>query len=214
MKKILAAATLAMASVALPSHAALVASWDVFADMSGETVASGFDVTISGGGGGGTATLDSNGTFSLSGLNSLGLNLHIGNGFGGANLNLAANGNVIGTYDSLTQQLSGNTGTLNVSQNSCAGYGGLQFGICGAIPGAIDFSNPFVLTSANGLTDPITFDLVNDFSFLLGELGGAVAVELNLSNVQVSAVPLPAAAWLFSSALLGLAGLARKRRVA
>lgn len=217
MKKIIAAATLALAGVALPSQAALLATWDASMGLSGSinvTDPISTTVNINGGGGGGTATLDTNGTFSFFGLNSVGLNLDIGL-LGGGNLNLSANGDIVGTYDSLSQQLSGNVATLNVSENiPCAPYGLAGGAVCDAVPGVISFDNPFVLTSAEGLTDPITFDLVNNFSFLVGQLGGTVAMQLNLSNVQVSAVPVPAAAWLFSSALLGLAGIARKRKAA
>ena len=37
-------------------------------------------------------------------------------------------------------------------------------------------------------------------------------VQTNFDNVRLTAVPLPAAAWLFGSALLGLAGVARRDR--
>ncbi|MFT6051063.1 MAG: hypothetical protein ACI9B9_000703 [Halioglobus sp.] len=211
IKKLIAISSLALASVAMPSQAALLATWDVSATMSGQTEASGFTVNISGGGGGGTATLDSNGTFSLFGLNNIGLNLSIGF-FGGADLDLAASGNVMGTYNPGTQQLSGNIATLSVSENSgCDGYGFAGGTVCAAIPGVIDFSAPFVLDASQGLADPITFDLVNDFSILLGNLGGVASLTMNLSNVVISPVPVPAAAWLFGSALLGLGAMKRKK---
>jgi hypothetical protein len=211
IRKIIAISSLALASVALPSQAALLATWDVSATMSGQTEASGLTVDISGGGSGGTASLDTNGTFTIFGLNSISLNLDVGF-LGGANLDLAAAGNVVGTYNQGTQQLSGNTATLSVSENSaCAGYGLGGGAVCGAIPGVIDFSAPFVLDASGGLTDPITFDLVNDFSILLGNLGGVASLTMNLSNVAVSPVPVPAAAWLFGSALLGLGAMKRKK---
>jgi hypothetical protein len=211
IRKLIAISSVALASVALPSQAALLATWDASATMSGQTEASGLTVDISGGGGGGTATLDTNGTFSLFGLNSIGLNLDIGF-LGGADLDLAAAGNVVGTYNQGTQQLSGNTAILSVSENSvCAGYGFGGSTVCSSIPGVIDFSAPFVLDASGGLTDPITFDLVNDFSILLGNLGGVASLTINLSNVAVSPVPVPAAAWLFGSALLGLGAMKRKK---
>jgi hypothetical protein len=211
IKKLIAISSLALASVAMPSQAALLATWDVSATMSGQTEASGFTVDISGGGGGGTATLDSNGTFSLFGLNNIGLNLDVGF-LGGADLDLSASGNVMGTYNSGTQQLSGNIATLSVSENSgCDPYGFGGGAVCGAIPGVIDFSAPFVLDASGGLADPITFDLVNNFSILLGNLGGVASLTMNLSNVVISPVPVPAAAWLFGSALLGLGAMKRKK---
>ena len=202
----LAVATMALA---LPAQAALVALWDASIDMSGSTQASGFTVDISGGGGGGFASLDNNGIFTLWGLDDVGLNLDIG-WAGGADLDLAADGVVVGTWDAGLQTLSGNTATLNVTENtSCSPYGLGGGNVCDAVPGVVDFSQPFVLTSADGLSDPITFDLVNDFSFLMGNLGGVVALNVNLSNVQV--VPVPAAVWLFGSALLGLGALKRRK---
>ena len=211
IKQLLAVSTLALAGVTPPSQAALLATWDVSATMYGQTTASGFNVSISGGGGGGTATLDSNGIFSILGLDNIGLNLDIGF-LGGADLDLSASGNVVGTYNPLTQQLSGNIATMNVSENSpCDPYGIAGGAVCSAVPGVIDFSSAFVLTALNGLADPITFDLVNDFGFLLGDLGGVASLELNLSNVQVNAVPPPAGLWLFGSALLGLGALKKKK---
>ena len=212
MKKLMMAFAL-LASVAIPAHAAPIATWDVGAGLFGTVSASGIVVNISGGGGGGTGVLDSNGTFSISGLNSLLLNLDAEGIIGGGNLNLAASGNITGTYNSATQQLSGNVATLNVSQNSpCSPFGFLGELVCDAIPGAIDFSNPFVLTAAQGLSDPFFFDLVNDTTILVGNLGGVVQLQLGLSNVQLSPVPVPAAGWLFGSALMGLIGVARKKR--
>ena len=87
IKQLLAVSTLALAGVTPPSQAALLATWDVSATMYGQTTASGFNVSISGGGGGGTATLDSNGIFSILGLDNIGLNLDIGF-LGGADLDL------------------------------------------------------------------------------------------------------------------------------
>lgn len=212
MKKITIAFA-ALASAALPSQASPIATWDVGATLFGAVTASGTTVNISGGGSGGTGTLDTNGTFSLFGLNNIMLDLDAAGILGGGILNLAAAGNIVGTYNSDSHQLSGNVATLTVSENSgCSPYGFLGELVCNAIPGVIDFSQPFVLTSAQGLGDPINFNLVNDSSFLLGNLGGVVELHLGLSNVQLSPVPIPAAAWLFGSAMMGLIGVAEKKR--
>lgn len=49
-------------------------------------------------------------------------------------------------------------------------------------------------------------------SFTINGTGAVTATLLSsLTNVQVTAVPVPAAAWLLGSALIGLAGLGRKR---
>ncbi|PPD55363.1 MAG: hypothetical protein CTY10_07030 [Methylotenera sp.] len=58
-----------------------------------------------------------------------------------------------------------------------------------------------VIGSASG-TDKLTFSAVG----ISDSLGG------NLDNVQLNAVPVPAAAWLFGSAL-GLFGFARRRSI-
>ena len=42
--------------------------------------------------------------------------------------------------------------------------------------------------------------------------GGTDTINYTISNVQTPTVPVPAAAWLFGSGLLGLAGTARRRR--
>lgn len=62
----------------------------------------------------------------------------------------------------------------------------------------------------------ITADMVGDnLTFGFGAVStannGSGIFYDNLEFTQVSPVPLPAAAWLFASALLGLAGLARRR---
>lgn len=41
--------------------------------------------------------------------------------------------------------------------------------------------------------------------------GNPVAVSYNNASVDISAVPVPAAVWLFGSGLVGLAGIARRR---
>jgi hypothetical protein len=212
IKKILTVFSLALAITAFPAKAALLATWDIAAGLSGSTTSNGITVNISGGGSGGIATLDSNGTFSLFGLDNISLDLDAAGILGGGILDLAASGSVVGTYISGSQQLSGNTATLNVSQNSpCDPYGFLGGSVCSAVPGVIDFNVPFVLNSAQGLADPITFDLVNDFSFLLGNLGGVAALHLSLSNAQLSPVPVPAAAWLFGSAIASLVSIKRQK---
>ncbi|MCX2980489.1 hypothetical protein EYC98_06325 [Halieaceae bacterium IMCC14734] len=210
IKKLSMIAALTLAATAVPAQAAVLATWDVSASIFG-TITDPVPATISGSDSGGTATLDSDGSFSVVGLDNLLLNLNADPLLGGATLDLAVIGEVNGVYDPLTQQLSGNIATVTFSENNpCTPLGLLGAQICDAVPGVIDFSQPLILTAAEGLADPITFDLVSDFRFLLGELGGVAELELSLTNVQV--VPLPAAVWLFGSALLGLAGAARGKR--
>lgn len=67
----------------------------------------------------------------------------------------------------------------------------------------------------------LTFVFAPDLSSFTGSIVGtsisgsglaAETTEFNYSVSGVSAVPVPAAAWLFGSALLGLGGIARRKR--
>lgn len=64
----------------------------------------------------------------------------------------------------------------------------------------------FSATSGAFLVDNVLEIVVNN--------SGSGPTGLLISNSVVSAVPLPAAAWLFGSALLGLVTVARRRKVA
>jgi hypothetical protein len=76
-------------------------------------------------------------------------------------------------------------------------------------------SNQFILGfsndgGANWFTDTsVTSVGANAYTVSFNDFGSVLMVDVN----TVSAVPLPAAAWLFASGLLGLAGVARKSRV-
>ncbi len=56
-----------------------------------------------------------------------------------------------------------------------------------------------------------TFDFINPN--LAGGSSASNGYQFYISSVNLSAVPVPAAAWLFGSGLLGLAGVARRRTV-
>ena len=76
-----------------------------------------------------------------------------------------------------------------------------------------DNSNAIIGYQSNQLTaGSYKFDVSGKTS---GLMGGNYAVQfssLPSSSVAVSAVPLPAAAWLFGSALLGFTGLNRRKQ--
>jgi len=75
-------------------------------------------------------------------------------------------------------------------------------------------NNSFYLSfySADGITPVLTNDTTNGFAATI-DLNANGAVVNNLSNqVSVQATPIPAAAWLFVSGLMGLAGLRRKSK--
>ena len=61
-------------------------------------------------------------------------------------------------------------------------------------------------TLASAFTGTITFGVYNS-----GD--NAVSSELQIKNLQVAAVPVPAAIWLFASGLLGLGAVRKKSQV-
>lgn len=94
--------------------------------------------------------------------------------------------------------------------------------------GALDLTSvspglylPYVVNiDGTGMTPD---QILPDFASLIGGLitvdmsplgieGGQVIASVN--SVSINAVPVPAAAWLFGSSVLGLAGVARRRRAA
>ena len=88
-----------------------------------------------------------------------------------------------------------------------------------------ELNGELMLRGALTLSDPIELDLVLDmyFTFVEGEVSalnvdffteGGVALILTVDDLVLSPVPVPAAAWLFGSALLGLAGVGRTRKAA
>jgi hypothetical protein len=213
------AAAIVLTGVSAGVQAATVAMFDVSVSVSGSISDTPLGTaSISGGGSGGTGILDNNGIFTVNDLDPLLVAIQAGSGFlsGTANLNWAVNSTVTGSYASVnatTSSLTGNTAVLIITENSpCSGSGFLGDAICDEVSNIIDISQPFILTAADGLTDPLTFDLANSSSFILGQLGGATTLTMTLTNPVVSPVPVPAAAWLFGSAMLGLMGVARRRK--
>jgi hypothetical protein len=55
---------------------------------------------------------------------------------------------------------------------------------------------------------------VKDFGLRSHNTTGTEPVWLNDINMQVSTVPVPAAVWLFGTALVGLIGFSNRRRAA
>jgi len=94
---------------------------------------------------------------------------------------------------------SGGTVTeLLLSQGSDAGNFGNTVSFSGTVS-LIDLAAP----PSNG-----------EIRFTLIETNNDVGTRIQLDNVFVSAVPIPAAAWLFGSGLLGLVGIARRKKAA
>ena len=76
---------------------------------------------------------------------------------------------------------------------------------------------PFDQSDSNWMTDggPDSLaDVLSDVTRLafFVEVTNTVGLEAGLDNVELNPIPVPAAVWLFGSGLLGLVGIARRRR--
>lgn len=99
------------------------------------------------------------------------------------------------TTQTFTLSADGTTGTLDQAANCDGDFGGCL----GLAPG---FQGPFSTATGAVVAGE------NTFQFFSANLGGQVPFEVTLTPE----VPVPAAAWLFGSALVGLAGVARRRK--
>ena len=108
---------------------------------------------------------------------------------------------------SLTLTLTDATGTFTGTTPTCTGAGV----ICDAQPNAnienLDLTLTFADASLQSFTGSIA--ALND-----NGANGTSTMTWSFSGTQVEEVPLPAAAWLFGSGLIGLAGAVRRRRAA
>ena len=68
-----------------------------------------------------------------------------------------------------------------------------------------DLLNPLLIASFGSTVGELTFD----------DAGNLYTIDNvdNLSIIKLSAVPISAAVWLFGSGLIGLIGLARRKKV-
>jgi hypothetical protein len=110
------------------------------------------------------------------------------------NLNLGANTSIVGTSPAL-----GGVWNASVASGSYSTW-------AGALPNAITgFGTAATLygLTGNGGTNPLTSSLLK-----VSNLG---SFTLTSAGNLVSAVPLPAAFWLFGSGLMGLAGVGRRK---
>lgn len=94
---------------------------------------------------------------------------------------------------------------VQVILNNVAVGGGLVFNIAG-LTGTLDGIGGLVFTAANLAAGPHTLTVSGTGT---GALGG-----LYSGSLSVTAVPLPAAAWLFGSAVLGLSLVSRRKQQA
>lgn len=72
--------------------------------------------------------------------------------------------------------------------------------------------NTFALSfyGADGATPLLTNDTTNGFATTIDVNANGAVITNNSDQVTVAATPIPAAAWLFGSGLMGLAGVRRK----
>ena len=167
----------------------------------------------------GTGLAGPGGTLSYDGVNTIGTNINIGGLTAEAtpagagtyavtallNFNTAANTiSIVGDVPGLgipagTTLLTGSFSSF--SYTAIPGAGGVTEIFSGQGPDQKDTG----LLTALGLPDNTPFDF---FGFSIESVNGTV-VSTDIVN---TAVPVPAAVWLFGSGLLGLVGIARRRR--
>lgn len=116
---------------------------------------------------------------------------------------------VTGTFDAAAFLATGVlTITATTTVTSCTDTSPPVYGntICGNLPAG---SSPFV---------PLNMVLAPDYSVVTFDTALLATTPLGDVNTSttytLTAVPVPAAAWLFGSALVGLAGIGRKRKMA
>lgn len=114
---------------------------------------------------------------------------------------------ITGNWDSI-DTLSSNSGTATAT--TCTSNGGLTNGCNG-----VTLNSPVRFTS---VTDPIRFDLSIGGTTPIatsqkqGSGFGAATINQTFTLTRLAEVPVPAAAWLFGSGLIGLELIARNRR--
>lgn len=153
---------------------------------------------LNNGSGTGTATLDDSGTLTLN--------------WSGNTTVLFTNVMAVSFSDVATGTIAGGTFTMTGGHthiNSCSPVSGTNF--C-----ADALSTPEnTFTSNISGSIALALGASGTFTASYQSPGGQVNNTYNLSNfTPAPAVPVPAAAWLFGSGLLGLAGTARRRKVA
>lgn len=94
---------------------------------------------------------------------------------------------------------------------------GMAFGNFGGLsgPGVIGtLTFQAIAVGDSALTMAVTTEALKGGDFISDITFGPQVVNFGSANVSVSAVPVPAAVWLFVSGLIGLAGVVTKRRTA
>ena len=110
-----------------------------------------------------------------------------------------------------------NSGTYDSLADGGLGYGSFDgiFSVGSLLSGT--FSNLEVFGFGNDIDYDFASDLAFDNgslmgSFISGRIEGSISGDIVIAKLgEVAAVPVPAAAWLFASGLIGLAGVARRK---
>jgi hypothetical protein len=87
---------------------------------------------------------------------------------------------------------------------------GTSFQVYGLNPSTYDEPFNFITYSGSGQFDQTLSLLAGEQLSIMVNAGGAGGPAVNLTNINASPVPIPAAAWLLGSGLIGLVGLRRR----
>ena len=129
----------------------------------------------------------------------------------GAGTGSAGTGSATMTLDTITNLFSWNVGWSGLVNETAAHFHGpaLPNQNAGVEVGIGVASNPAISSAtlsaaqASDLLAGLWYINIHTSAILSGEIRG---------QVQVSAVPIPAAAWLFGSGLIGLVGIAKRKK--
>ena len=142
-------------------------------------------------------------------------------------INDVSSGSVLVTWDAA--QLTMTSSLADIAGSASANGFPLDFGVNTLVPGQLSATYASLGTVAGPTFDffsinfvanpPPGTDTVSIGAGLFGDWQDGAGVSItgviyNGATVNVSAVPVPAAVWLFGSGLLGLVGVARRRQVA
>lgn len=158
------------------------------------------------------STNDTELTYNLTGDSSRGYVYNDGNGgivFNGGNIDITTAGTPYGTIDASVD---------NVHFDGTGNWEGLLIGGIDMSGGTINGDGTITIAFSGLHTGPQPLGFGSGFAagklssgtFTLFDTSYMMRLEGELTLTAVSEVPVPAAVWLFSSALLGLAGIKRR----